>query len=140
MRSRCLGPSERIGTHDQLAGGRASGAPGAGGCEGVGVVRAAVSTGVLIAEAFRLGLTPVYVNELDAHAKRVDGQSSVGRHSLIYSKAFPKYAPGKGEASDIKLRVSHQARVCHFKEAEPSPVIQPSDELWGRQTNSDRLP
>jgi len=95
MRSRCLGPSERIGTHDQLVGARASDAPAAGVCEEAGVVRAGVSTGVLIAETFLLGLTPVYVNRLDAHAKRVVGKSSVDRRSLIYLKAFPKYAPGK---------------------------------------------
>ena len=54
-----------------------------------------VSTGVLIAEAFRLGLTPVYVNGLGAHAKRNSGDSSLDRRALIYWKAFPKYAPGE---------------------------------------------
>ena len=95
MRSRCLGPSDRIGTHDQLVGGRCSDALAADVCEAAGIVRAAVSTGMLIAETFRLGLTPVYVNRLDAHAKRVASCAGVRRQALIYSKAFPKYAPGK---------------------------------------------
>ena len=95
MRSRCLGPSERMGTHDQLVGARASGGLAAGGGEGAGVVRTWVSTGMLIAEAFRLGLTPVYVKGLGAYAKRVASKSRGDRRSLIYSKAFPKYAPGK---------------------------------------------
>lgn len=95
MRSRCLGPSDRIGTHDQLVGGRTLGAPAAGVWEGLRLVGTAGSTGMLIAEAFRLGLTPVYVNGLGVHAKRVADKAREYRHSLIYSKAFPKYAPGK---------------------------------------------
>ena len=97
MRSRCLGPSDRMGTHDQLVGGRPSGVLLAVVGEGVWFVCIAVSTGMLIAETFRLGLTPVYVNGLDAHAKRAASPASVDRQALIYSKAFPKYAPGKAK-------------------------------------------
>ena len=107
MRSRCLGPSERMGTHDQLVGGRPSGDLAAGAVGSAGVVRTAVSTGLLIAEAFHLGLTPVYVNGLGAHTKRVTGEPTVVRRSLIYSKAFPKYAPGKA----LQVALSHPRRT-----------------------------
>lgn len=84
-----------MGTHDHEMGVRAPDVLAPGAEEGGGETRTLVSTGLLTAEAFRLGLTPVYVNGLGAQAKRVAGKLSVGGLVLIYSKAFPKYAPGK---------------------------------------------
>ena len=88
-----------------LCSGRPSVGLAAGVCEAGGIVRTAVSTGMLIAEAFRLGLTPVYVNGLGACAKRVAGKSRGDRRSLLYWKSFPNYAPGKASyAATVQLR------------------------------------
>lgn len=110
-----------MGTHDQLAGGRSSGGLAAGVCEAGGIVRTAVSTGMLIAEAFRLGLTPVYVNGLDARAKRVAGKLRGDRWALIYSKAFPKYAPGKA---------SHTATVQLRRTERESAIPKKQNRAW----------
>ena len=110
-----------MGTHDQLVGGRPSRGLAAGVCEAAGVVRTAVSTGMLIAEAFHLGLTPVYVNGLDAHAKRVTGKPRGDRSSLIYSKAFPKYAPGKA---------SHTATVQLRRTERESAISKKQNRAW----------
>lgn len=105
-----------MGTHDQLAGARPSVF-----CEGVRVACLAESTGMLITETFRLGFTPVYVNGLGVHAKRVAGTQVVGLDALIYSKASPKNAPGKA--------LQRASRCLHRAERE-SAIQKKQNRAW----------
>jgi hypothetical protein len=77
---------------------------------------------MLIAETFRLGLTPVYVNGLDAHAKRVASSSGVELQALIYLRAFPKYAPGK---------VLQPAPIRLFRTERESAIQKKQSRAWG---------
>ena len=107
-----------MGTHDQLVGGRPSGGLAAGVCEAAGVVSMAVSTGMLIAEAFRLGLTPVYVNGLDVATKVVAAKSSSDWRTLLYLKAFPKYAPGKAlQPAPSRMRRTERESAIQKKQS-----------------------
>lgn len=46
-------------------------------------------------------------------------------------EGFSEVRPRESAAVGTEPSATHRARVCHSKEAEPSLVIQPSDELWG---------